>query len=95
MHYQHIILLPILIMACGAGIADDRTDYNRRAAATDLATFRQLDRNGDGRLEAAETAGDLNLGPRFRDIDINRDGILTPEEMQRYVEQTYGIRTDA
>lgn len=75
--------------------ADDRTDYNRRAADADMAAFRQLDLNGDGRLTQEEAKGDLNLGPRFNDIDINRDGIITPEEMRRYIERTYGVSPSA
>lgn len=48
----------------------------------DMAPFRQLDVNGDGRLTQDEAKSDFNLGPRFSDIDINRDGIITPEEMR-------------
>ncbi len=75
--------------------ADDRADYNRRAADADMAAFRQLDLNGDGQLTPDEAKSDLNLGPRFHDIDINRDGIITPEEMRRYIERTYGVSISA
>ena len=71
-------------------IADDRMDYNRRAAAADAAAFRQLDLNRDGNLSREEASSDLDLGPRFNDMDINRDGVVTPEELRRYIEQTYG-----
>jgi Ca2+-binding EF-hand superfamily protein len=74
-----------------AAAADDRTEFNRRAAAADMALYRALDLNGDGRLTRDEVRGDLRLGPRFDDIDINRDGVITPEEMKRYIEQTYGV----
>lgn len=60
-----------------------------------MAAFRQRDLNGDGRLTRDEAKGDLNLGPRFNDIDINRDGVVTPEEMRRYVERTYGVSPSA
>jgi len=82
----------LLAAAASTAAADDRTDYNRRAANGDMASFRQLDLNRDGRLTEGEAKGDLTLGPRFRDIDINRDGILTPDEMHRYIEQTYGVQ---
>lgn len=75
--------------------ADDRADYNRPAADADMAAFRRLDLNGDGRLTLDEAKSDLNLGPRFNDIDINRDGIVTPEEMRRYIEKTYGVNPSA
>jgi hypothetical protein len=74
-----------------AAVADERAEFNRRAAAADMALFRALDLNGDGRLTREEARGDLRLGPRFDDIDINRDGVITPEEMKRYIEQTYGV----
>jgi len=40
-----------------------------------------------------EARADLNIFPRFRDIDINRGGVITPQEMHRYIERTYGIQT--
>lgn len=82
------VLLGVL---ASMAVADDRADYNRRAAAADMAAFRQLDRNGDGQLTREEAGHDLNLGPRFDDMDINRDGIVTPAELHRYIERTYGV----
>lgn len=89
---MRILLAVLLAMASLSAAADDRADYNRRAAARDMAAFHQLDLNGDGRLAREEVQGDLDFGPRFDAIDINRDGIVTPEEMQRYIEQTYQVR---
>ena len=81
-----------LLLAQGAAVPadDDRQTYNRRAAQTDMSLFRELDRSGKGFLTREDIAGDLRLGPRFNDIDINRDGIATPQEMQIYIEHTYG-----
>lgn len=73
--------------------ADDRAEYGRRAAAADMAAFRQLDLNGDGRLTREEATGDVNFAPRFNDMDINRDGVLTHDELLRYIRQTYGADT--
>lgn len=85
----------LVLFACaGAAYADDRTDYNRRVAARDVALFQSLDLNGDGMLARAETRGDLDLGPRFDDIDINRDGLLTAQELQRYIAQRYGVQME-
>ncbi len=78
-----------------AADGDPRAEYNRRAAARDVELFGSLDRNGDGRLARDETKGDLNLGPRFDDVDVNRDGIVTGEELQRYIAERYGVETPA
>jgi Ca2+-binding EF-hand superfamily protein len=79
-----LLFLPLPLLA-----QTDAADYNRRAAENDAGLFRQLDRDGDGMLTRSETGGDLNLGPRFDDIDINRDGVITGAEMRRYLEQRY------
>ena len=83
--------------ACAAGVvnADDKTAYNARVAARDLALFQALDLNGDGMLARAESRGDLDLGPRFDDFDINRDGFVTQQELQRYIAQRYSVQADA
>ncbi len=69
----------------------DEARYNQRAAQTDMSVFRELDRAGNGLLTPADTKGDLRLGPRFNDIDTNRDGIVTLQEMQVYIEKMYGV----
>lgn len=75
--------------------ADERQDYYHRAAATDLAVFRSLDRNGDGVVTAEEARGDVHFGSRFNDIDINRDGVVTLEELRRYIRLRYGVEPPA
>ena len=83
--------IAVITLLSGMANADDRADYNRRAAQADEAAYHQLDLDGDGRLTPQEVRGDVNFGPRFDDVDINRDGIITPEEMRRYLEQMYGV----
>lgn len=84
-----------LFAACvnGAG-ADDKADYERRAASSYMTLFQSLDRNGDGSVTLTEAHGDLNFGPRFDDMDINRDGVVTMEELQRHIGQQYGIQVN-
>ena len=84
------VAIALLMLHAGMAMADDRTDYNRRAAETDQAAYRQLDQNGDGRLTPDEVRHDVDFSPRFDDIDINRDGVITPDEMRRYLERRYG-----
>lgn len=70
---------------------DDEARYNQGAAQTDMAVFRELNRAGNGLLTKEEARGDMRLGTRFDDIDTNRDEIVTLQEMQAYVEKTYGV----
>jgi EF hand len=82
----------LLLVHCASVMADDDKErYNRRAAQTDMLLFRELDRSGNGLLTMEDTRGDMRLGTRFDDIDINRDGIITPQEMRIYIQQTYGV----
>lgn len=87
-----IVAAAALLLVQGAAVPadDDRETYNRRAAQTDMSLFRALNRSSNDFLTREDTAGDLRLGPRFDDIDINRDGIVTPQEMRIYIDQTHG-----
>ena len=85
----------LLAMAAAAGVhADDKADFDRRAAVRYMELFQSLDRNADGAVTREEAQGDLNFRPRFDDMDINRDGIVTLAELQRFVDQQHGIRLE-
>lgn len=84
------LLTPVAAIA-----ADARTDYYQRAADGDLATFRALDVDRDSAVTRSETQGDLDFGPRFDDMDSNRDGVVTQDELRRYIEQRYGVTMPA
>ena len=82
-----------LLLACAThASADDRDDYNRRAATRDLNLFHSLDRNGDGGVTRLEAQGDINFLPRFDDMEVDMNGVVTAAEFYRYVEQHYGVR---
>jgi hypothetical protein len=91
--YQIGALVLLLACAMGAG-ADDRSEYNRRAAARDLSLFHSLDRNGDGAVTRLEARGDINFLPRFDDMEVDMDGVVTTVELHRYLEQQYGARSN-
>lgn len=81
----------VLLTVCVAGAgADDKSEYDRRAAASYMALFQSLDRNGDKVVTKLESHGDLNFGPRFDDMDINRDGVVTLAELQHFIEREHG-----
>ena len=91
----HYALALALSALSTAALADARSDYYQRAAATDMASFRALDTDHDNSLTRTEVEGDNNFGPRFNDMDINRDGIVTLDELHRYIEQHYGVAAPA
>lgn len=83
----------MLLLACAASAgADDRSDYNRRAAARDVTLFHSLDLDADGAVTRLEAQGDINFLPRFSDMEANMDGVITLSELQRYLERTYGAQ---
>lgn len=85
----------MLLLACAMGAAaDDKGEYDRRAAASDLSLFHSLDRNGDGAVTRLEAQGDINFLPRFDDMEVNMDGVVTTAELHRYLEQHYGARSN-
>jgi hypothetical protein len=86
-----MLLMFLLLAPAVAAATDDETMYNERAAGRDTALFESLDRNADGVVTLEESHGDLNLGPRFADMDINRDDKVTKQELQRYISQRYGV----
>ncbi|MGH8620951.1 MAG: hypothetical protein ACRET3_02340 [Burkholderiales bacterium] len=84
----------VLLATCALGAgADDRSNYDRRAATRDLSLFHSLDRNADGAVTRLEAQGDINFLPRFDDMEIDMDGIVTTAELLRYIEQQYGARS--
>jgi hypothetical protein len=91
----HCVFALVLAVAGIANVcADDKADYNRRAATRLMELFQSLDRNSDRAVSREETQGDLNFGPRFDDMDVNRDGFVTLAELQLYVEQQHGVRLE-
>lgn len=81
----------LLSVHCMTLWANDEATYNQRAAQTDMSLFREMDRAGKGYLTYEDIRMDMRLGTRFDDIDTNRDGFVTLQEMQVYIEKTYGV----
>jgi hypothetical protein len=70
-------------LAAGAAFAQAPPEYLKRVADNYRAAYALHERNGV--VARAQVQGDLFLGPRFDDIDINRDGIITRAELERFL----------
>ena len=91
---RYVFAVFLAMMAIVGVRADDKADYDRRAAVRFMELFQSLDRNGDGAVSREEAQGDLNFRPRFDDMDIDRNGFVTLSELQRYVDQQHGVRVE-
>ena len=84
----------LLASAVNAAAADAKAEYDRRNAERYVATFKSLDLDMDRAVSRAEASGDVNFRPLFDDIDVNRDGLVTPVELQRFIEREHGVRME-
>ena len=82
---------PLLATGVSVWANAEKAEYYQRAAKTDMALFRELNRAGNDLLTKVEVRGDMRLGTRFDDIDTNRDEIVTLQEMKAYIEKTYSV----
>jgi Ca2+-binding EF-hand superfamily protein len=89
--FSACVLAAAVLFGTTLAAADDRADYNRRAAERFSGLFKSLDRDADGTVSRLEAKGDLNFGPRFEDMDIDRNGTVTRAELQRFVGQEFGV----
>ena len=80
-----------LMAACIStlAVADDRADYNRKSAERYIAMFRLADLNKDNVVTEGEAQGIIELQAHFNDIDTDRNGDITWDELTRYIEATF------
>jgi hypothetical protein len=77
------IIAIILAFAAGTAFAQAPADYLKRVADNYRAAFSTYERNGV--VTRAAVSGDLFFGPQFDAIDINRDGVITRQELDRFL----------
>jgi hypothetical protein len=77
------VIALIAALAAGTAFAQAPTDYVKRVQDNYRAAFNAYERNGVVTRDAVR--GDLVFGPWFDAIDINRDGVITREELDRFL----------
>ena len=88
--------LALLLLGCAMGAgADERNDYYERRAADDVRLFVSLDRDTDGTVTLLEAQSDIDFLPRFDDMEVDMDGVVTRAELERYIGQRYGVASPA
>ena len=78
----------IAAAALAAGIAfaqQPPADYLKRVADAYRAAFTAADRGDKGYITRDEIQGNLFLLPVFDSVDVNRDGRVTKEELDRFL----------
>ncbi|HKC44520.1 MAG TPA: EF-hand domain-containing protein [Burkholderiales bacterium] len=77
------IVMLVAALAAGAALAQAPDAYVQRVVDNYRAAFARYERNGVVTREAVRA--DLVFGPVFDDIDINRDGVITRAELDRFL----------
>ena len=77
------IVMLVAALAAGAALAQAPDAYIQRVVDNYRAAFARYERNGVVTREAVRA--DLVFGPVFDDIDINRDGVITRAELDRFL----------
>jgi Ca2+-binding EF-hand superfamily protein len=72
-------------LAAGIAFAQPPPDYLKRVADAYRAAFVAADTGKKGYITRADLPGNLILLPVFDTMDINRDGRVTTEELDRFL----------
>jgi Ca2+-binding EF-hand superfamily protein len=80
-----------LVVATGAA-AQDRAAYDQRNVARYVEAFQALDRDRNDVITWSETQGDVDFTARFEALDVDRDGSVTRNELDRFLAMEHGLR---
>jgi hypothetical protein len=79
-----------LALPSGQALAQDKATYDQRSIARYEQQFATLDRDRSNEVSRADVEGDVAFTAAFDDIDINRDGVMTKAELDRFLALRYG-----
>jgi hypothetical protein len=95
MRYRTIIaafvLAGVFAPAGAQGTASsDKAAYDQSSIARYRAMFAAQDFDRSGEVTREEVQGNIDFTATFDDIDINRDGVVTRAELDRYLAAQFG-----
>ena len=97
MRFAHVLTALALAGALAAEgvqaqnqVDPDKAAYEQSSIKRYLAMFAAQDVNKSDRVTREEVRGNIDFTAVFDDIDINRDGIVTRAELDRYLAQRFG-----
>src|SRR5690349_2141146 len=79
-----------LALPAGDAVAQDKAAYDQRAIARFEQQFAALDKNHKDEVSRSEAQGNIDFTVAFDDMDINRDGVVTKAELDRFLALRYG-----
>jgi Ca2+-binding EF-hand superfamily protein len=85
------ILIPFPTRTMGQRPALEKNQHANRFHDALPAWFKALDKDGDGQITLKEwLEGGLDLD-EFREYDLNHDGLITPDEVLRYLKKPFEL----
>lgn len=85
-----LTLAVLTALTAGTAFAATTPGSNAPAADGQPAPRAKLDSNGDGSVDRAEAAKHPRLAGKFDELDKNKDGKLSKEEMPRHGDRKHG-----
>ena len=86
-----LIVAGVMAALISANVAgQDKAAYERRSIDRYVTLFNSLDGNRDDAVSLLEAHGNVNFTADFDEIDINRNGIVTRSELDRFLTLRYG-----
>jgi len=79
-----------LALPGGNAFAQDKAAYDQRSIARFEQQFASLDHDRSDQVLRSEADGNVDFTAAFDDMDINRDGVVTKAELDRFLALHYG-----
>jgi hypothetical protein len=88
--FLRLVLTIAMTVTMQGVLANDQLTYETRVGSDLAVHFTSLDRDHDAQVSREEAAGDVYFMAVFNDIDANRDGVVTRNELSAYLNLRFG-----